>query len=147
MTQRTSVALDTWQLVHVRMSAQGGHHGAVGLEQCRIEVAAFGEHSVLAHGLVSGTQQEAVTFRPIRASRIDVHDVEVQRRDEVDRRHGTAQMAGMTGFDHPDDIAAGSGSMQFEFGYPIAHSCSASISTTRATLTPLRELGSKVLAR
>ena len=40
-----------------------------------------------------------------------------------------------------------SGSMQFEFGYPIAHSCSASISTTRATLTPLRELGSKVLAR
>ena len=29
-------------------------------------------------------------------------------------------MAGLTGFDHPDDIAAGSGSMQFEFGYPIA---------------------------
>lgn len=60
--------------------------GAEELQILLREEAAQGQHRVQSRRAVALGQHKAVAVRVLRVGRVDMHDVEVQRREDVHRR-------------------------------------------------------------
>ena len=73
-----------------------------------------GQHRVQSRRAVALGQHKAVAVRVLRVGRVDLHDVEVQRREDVHRRQAAADVAGRSGMNGVKSEQPCLGSHDFE---------------------------------
>ena len=105
VAERPGVGLDAGHLVHVRVPAQFRAVRPVGVQDALVQEPPFGQRRVEGQALVAGRKHKPVALRPVRALRVDPHDLEVEGGQNVGARQGTADVSGPAGSQHPQNIA------------------------------------------
>ena len=123
LAQRAGGHVDALDMTHVGMAGVMALDGAEELQILLREEAAQGQHRVQSRRAVAFGQHKAVAVRILRVGRVDLHDVEVQRREDVHRGEAAADMAGRGGMNGVKSEQPCLGSHDFElFAVKFFHS-------------------------
>ena len=135
--------VDALDVTHVGVAGVMALDGAEELQILLREEAAQGQHRVQSRRAVALGQHKAVAVRVLRVGRVDMHDVEVQRREDVHRRQAAADVAGRSGMNGVKSEQPRLGSHDFELFavkfFHIDHSFSSYFKTQKRDAKILRD--------
>ena len=116
LSQRACIGFNARKLSHVRMSLQTASQLFQRMDiGFLVKIAAFHQSGILDNRRMPFTQQETISFLPVRLRRVMPHFIKIQNRNNIRQRTGASQMSCLPHTDHRYNVFPDFPGLYFQF--------------------------------
>ena len=106
VSQRAGAHVQAWYFVFVRVTLEDGMVLTQRVQKRLVKEAALCQCGVQRRAGMSFGKNKAVAVGPVGVGRVNVHNMEIERRNKIRGRKRTTRMAGLGMVDHLQDVVA-----------------------------------------